>query len=138
MILHISLYAHMQAALRKAVLLSLVETPKPSEDIPPARLPTKEEKELIKLSLSLEHVRVQNSAGSHSNTYGSNTRGSTAEGDGSMVIGEMGTNSYLSLNQQSSSAISPSQSTRLVFSVVFEIVLSRIAVIPANITSLVH
>ena len=48
-----------QAQLRKSVLNSLVETPKPSEDIPPARLPTKEEKELIKLSLSLENLKMQ-------------------------------------------------------------------------------
>jgi len=48
-----------QAQLRKSVLNSLIETPKPSEDIPPARLPTKEEKELIKLSLSLENLKMQ-------------------------------------------------------------------------------
>lgn len=48
-----------QAQLRKSVLNSLVEAPKPSEDIPPARLPTKEEKELIKLSLSLENLKMQ-------------------------------------------------------------------------------
>lgn len=52
-----------QALLRKNVLQSLVETPKPPEDIPPARLPTKEEKELIKLSISLEHLKMQSQMG---------------------------------------------------------------------------
>lgn len=84
--------ASAQAALRKSVLQSLVEPPKPSEDIPPARLPTKEEKELIKLSLSLENMRTQNAP-----------KGIDTGGE-SMVVGEVGTNSYLSLNQQSTAA----------------------------------
>lgn len=45
------------------MLQSLVEAPKPPEDIPPARLPTKEEKELIKLSISLEHLKMQSQMG---------------------------------------------------------------------------
>lgn len=84
--------ASAQAALRKSVLKSLVEAPKPSEDVPPARLPTKEEKELIKLSLSLESMRVQSQIASQQSRVG--------QGEESMVIGEMGTNSYLSLGQQ--------------------------------------
>jgi hypothetical protein len=50
-----------QAALRKSILHSLVEPPKLSEDIPPARLPTKEEKELIKLSLTIQHTAMSRS-----------------------------------------------------------------------------
>lgn len=77
-----------QAALRKSVLQALVEPPKPSEDVPPARLPTKEEKELIKLSLSLETIKLQSQSQSQSQ------------------VGEMGTASYLS------AAAGPSSSTK--------------------------
>jgi WD40 repeat protein/Ca2+-binding EF-hand superfamily protein len=40
-----------QAKLRKSILSSLNDPPTLSEEVPPSRLPTKEEKELIKLSL---------------------------------------------------------------------------------------
>jgi hypothetical protein len=83
--------ASAQAALRKSVLQALVEPPKPSEDVPPARLPTKEEKELIKLSLSLENIKMQ----SQQLQQQSITMGDTVNAE-SMVIGEMGTASYLS------------------------------------------
>jgi hypothetical protein len=73
------------------VLQALVEPPKPSEDVPPARLPTKEEKELIKLSLSLENIKMQ----SQQLQQQSITMGDTVNAE-SMVIGEMGTASYLS------------------------------------------
>ena len=42
-----------QAALRRTVLKEMLEPPKPSEDFPPSRLPTKEEKELLRLSATL-------------------------------------------------------------------------------------
>jgi hypothetical protein len=73
------------------VLQALVEPPKPSEDVPPARLPTKEEKELIKLSLSLENIKMQSQQLQQQST----TMGDTVNAE-SMVIGEMGTASYLS------------------------------------------
>ena len=82
-----------QAALRKSVLQSLVEPPKPSEDIPPARLPTKEEKELIKLSLTLEHVKIHSSTNTAASVNAANGLGLDTS---SLVVGEEGTNSYLS------------------------------------------
>jgi len=74
-----------QAWLRKSVLKSLVEPPKASVDQPPSRLPTKEEKELLKLSLSLEYATPGDS---HS------TRNASASN--SLVIGEEGTTSFAS------------------------------------------
>eukprot|EP01038_Epipyxis_sp_PR26KG_P009407 gene9407-12668_t len=49
-----------QAKLRKQILLSLNEPSKPSEDAPPSRLPTKEEKELLRLSNALTGQLVNN------------------------------------------------------------------------------
>jgi hypothetical protein len=98
--------ASAQAALRKSVLQALVEPPKPSEDVPPARLPTKEEKELIKLSLSLENIKMQ----SQQLQQQSITMGDTVNAE-SMVIGEMGTASYLSA--PASHTGNPSHSTSL-------------------------
>ena len=50
-----------KASLRKEMLRSLVEAQPPPPDKPPSRMPTKEEKELLKLSLSLEAYSMVNS-----------------------------------------------------------------------------
>lgn len=47
---------NVQTLLRKEKLREMLEPPQPSDEVPPARLPTKEEKELLRLSLTLEEV----------------------------------------------------------------------------------
>jgi hypothetical protein len=49
-----------QTLLRKEKLREMLEPPQPSDEVPPARLPTKEEKELLRLSLTLEVTSPSN------------------------------------------------------------------------------
>ena len=51
-----------QTLLRKEKLREMLEPPQPSDEVPPARLPTKEEKELLRLSLTLEEVVSTNNS----------------------------------------------------------------------------
>jgi hypothetical protein len=47
-----------QAELRKSMIRSLFEAPKGRSDAPPSRLPTKEERDLLKMSLDMEKYSV--------------------------------------------------------------------------------
>lgn len=49
-----------QTLLRKEKLREMLEPPQPSDEVPPVRLPTKEEKELLRLSLTLEVASTSN------------------------------------------------------------------------------
>lgn len=91
-----SMISTQQAQLRYDMLKSLTEPPAPSTDQPPSRLPTKEEKELIRMSMTMEKLSVNpnltnnNSISSRGTTPKTSNPPSGGSALGSLEIGEKG------------------------------------------------
>ena len=94
-----------QTLLRKEKLREMLEPPQPSDEVPPARLPTKEEKELLRLSLTLEEVASTSNNNSPRSESESTSKDNKDDDDGRMKNSSGKINNMTTTNTTTTTAV---------------------------------